>query len=681
MFDKLRNLLTIFVAGLVGYFASDAFPTVQAQERAVVVKKVDSKQPVQILLKNRWLELTFEPARGGRCSRLLIRQTGEQVIGKEDVSGMFLDHWARYPWPSGLMHLPYEYETIREGNQRAGIRLSVRVPKSGGGQGSRDRKTSLKMVTARELVGMTLRKTIWLNAHNDTIQVEQEVANTTPQSRSAALYIQQNLRMSGSHYSDNWYLPSTSGVRVHMQPDKKGGRTIGPDWIRTPVAGWLAVKDRKTHHGMLFAFDYNYLSKTYTSGATGEWFLEPVPLGPGKSFKTTYVVKPVRGFQDFVYGSRSLVADIQADEADDGQVRISHDVLAVSKDLSDVTIALQVIGWKSKKLLAAKTFPIPRLSRKRRRQELVFKPQSLADGVVISAVVKHGDQEERYERYYAGDRAEAEARTNLFATRGGALPSGRGDRYYRPPPHKRKRIDKPDFAKLARRDPQRFRCLVVFGLYTHILNLDDAVAGWKHHGKTRVEFTWANCPPNQVQDFPGTYDELFQYDVVVLSDVNYRALGYVAIEMLCDYVQQGGSLLVVGGPYAYGNGEFQGSRFLEMLPVRLRGPFDLKWAGKGKSWKLSPRQPKHAVLKGLRWDPSPHVFWNHFVTPKPKATVVLNAGSQPTLVLGRYGKGRVAALTLSPTGVAGKGEVAWWAWNGWFPLVRNLFAWLKEERP
>ena len=85
------------------------------------MKKVDSKQPTRILPKNRFLELTFDPARGGRCSRLQTRATGEQVIGDEDVSGMFLDHWAKYAWPSRLMHLPYRYQLVKEGKRRCGV--------------------------------------------------------------------------------------------------------------------------------------------------------------------------------------------------------------------------------------------------------------------------------------------------------------------------------------------------------------------------------------------------------------------------------------------------------------------------------------------------------------------------------------------------------------------------------
>jgi len=173
---------------------------------------------------------------------------------------------------------------------------------------------------------------------------------------------------------------------------------------------------------------------------------------------------------------------------------------------------------------------------------------------------------------------------------------------------------------------------------------------------------------------------LFQYNVVVLSDVNYKALGDIGVEMLCDYVAQGGSLLVTGGPYAFGNGEFEDTRFLEVLPVRLQGPFDLKWAGKGKSWNLRPADGADRLLRGVSFDPPPKVFWHHFVTPKGGSRVVLKAGAQPALILGGYGKGRVAALTLSPTGMGQAGDTAWWDWGGWFPLVGNIMTWLDQAK-
>jgi len=668
------------IACLLGGWMTIAAPAARGQDRSgelsARTQTVDGT--ARVIVENRFLELTFNPARGGRCSRFVFKDTGEQIIGDADVCGMFLDHWAKYPWPSGLMHLPYEYELVGDGEKEAGVRLWVKVPELGGGKGSTVPETSLKIPTSPDLVGLTVRKTIWLRADSDVIRVEQEIENTTTESRAPAIYVQHHLELGGSRYGNSWYLPSTRGIECNLQPDEPGGKSVGPDWILDPVGGWMAVRDRRSSRGMLFAFDYNYLQKTYTSGSTAEWFFEPVPIAPGKTFRTEHVIKPVSGFEDFVYGSRRLVADIRPDETDDGQVQVHHDLAAVSGELCDVEVELRVTGWKSKARLATTTFRIARLGDKRQRHEFAFSPGALGDGVVIAAVVRAGGEEERYEYYYAGDKAEHEARYNPFATKGHALAGARGDAYFRKPPRRRKTFDKPDFATLARPAPDSFRCLLVFGLFTHVLNLDDALADWKHRGKSPVTFDWANCPPNAVETFPGTYDELFRYNVIVLSDVNYKALGDIAFEMVCDYVHEGGKLLVVGGPYAYGNGEFEDTRFLELLPVRLSGPFDLKWAGKGKSWELAPAKADHPVLKGVSFDGKPRVFWHHFVTPKEDTEVVLNAGEQPALVLGRYGKGKVAVLTLSPTGIGGEGEIPWWDWDGWFPLVRNIFTWLND---
>jgi uncharacterized membrane protein len=631
-----------------------------------------------LTIENPFLALTFDPARGGRCNRFVFKDTGEQLIGTADVCGMFLDHWAKYAWPSGLMWLPYEASLVGDGKARLGIRLQITVPPKGGGKGGGDRAGSLELPTSPDLIGLVVSKTVWMNADNDVILVEQEIRNPTAESRAVAPYIQHNLTLGGSAYKDNWYMPSGHGVVVRLNADAEGDQTIGPDWVPDPTAGWMAVRDRATDRGLLFAFDYNYVQKIYTCGSTAEWFMESVPVGPGKSFAFQYLIKPVRGFRDFVYGSRRVVADIRPDEAGP-RVHVTHEIAATQAPLKDVRIAFTVTGWKSKQAIADKEFTLTELGFDRAVQEFDFEPGALADGVVIRAVVRAAGEEERYEYYYAGDQAEYESRHNYFATKGGALAGAQGDAYFVKPPRKQKALDKPDFAQVAQPDPARCRVLVVFGLYTHILNLDDALAGWKSRGGAAPEFTWANCPPNAIETFPGSYDELFAYDAVVLSDVNFKAIGATGFEMLCDYAEQGGRLLVTGGPYALGNGEFEETRFLEVLPVTLSGPFDLKWAGKGQSWELLPADPRSPLLAGVSFEPKPKVFWHHVVTPKAGASVVLQAGDSPVLILGGYGKGKVALLTLSPTGKEAEGEIAWWNWNGWFPLLRNVFTWLDAR--
>ena len=655
--------------------------TLVAADSAGAAEKVSSKEETRegktyVTIENPFLELTFEPFQGGRCSKFVIKATGEEIVGPEKLSGMFKDHWAKYSWPSGLMWLPYQYRIVGDKKTRIGIQLMVKVPEKGGGKGADSAESSLNMPTSPDLIGLVVEKTIWLNADNDAIEVKQEIKNPLTESRAVAPYIQQGLYMGGKRYHHNWYLPSDQGVVVNVQPEDENGRAIGPDWVLKPTDGWIAVNDRQTKSGIVFVFDYDYVEKIYTSGETAEWFMEAVPVGPGKSFKYEYVVKPIKNFEDIVHGSNQIVVDIRPDEKG-GKINVAFDVAAVTQELFGVTADFRIVGWKSKEEIAKQSLSIPKLGFDKIRKEFSFAPKNLADGLVIKAIVRTKDFEDRFEYYYAGDKEEYERRYNWFATKGGALAGARGDSYFVKQRRKRKEFDKSGLPKAVTPAADKFKTLVVFGLYTHILNIDDALAGWTHKGHA-PEFTWANCPPNAIETFPGTYEELFSFNSVVLSDVNFKAVGDIGFEMICDYVERGGSLLVVGGPYALGNGEFEGTRFLEVLPVRLSGPFDLKWAGKGKSWDLKGAKEGHPVLEDVSFVQNPRVFWHHFVRPKSGAEVVLNAGEEPTLILGSYGRGKVAVLTLSPTGLGAEGETQWWDWEGWFPLVKNIFTWLSE---
>jgi hypothetical protein len=131
-------------------------------------------------------------------------------------------------------------------------------------------------------------------------------------------------------------------------------------------------------------------------------------------------------------------------------------------------------------------------------------------------------------------------------------------------------------------------------------------------------------------------------------------------------------------PYHFEEPQQTVQTVVDVLPVRLSGPFGLKRAGKGKSWNLEPADAKSPLLAGLSFEQQPKVLWHHFVTPKADMQVVLTAGDKPALILGRYGNGGGALLTLSPTALEGQGEIAWWSWNGWFPLARNMTTWLSE---
>jgi uncharacterized membrane protein len=642
---------------------------------AVSAREVTKDGGTQIVLSNDRVQLTFAPAHGGRCTSFRLLPSGEEFVGKDQL-GFFLDHWAKYVWPSGLYHLPYQHAIVGDGKTRAGVHLWIVVPAKGGGAGASGASASKAIDTSPELIGLEVHKTIWLTAGSDLVEVEHRIVNPTEGSRSVAPYMQHHFNINGSRFFDTWYMPSNQGVMWRIQPEDEYGKAYGPEWIMEPTAGWMAVRDRQTNAGLLFTFDYNYLRKMYTCGETAEWFMEAVPVSAGKQFTTRYCVKPVTGFDGFVYGSERLVANIAAREKGK-DVHITHDVMAVGQPLPNAETTIMVMDWKSKQVIVKRSWTDKAIGGKQMRHALTCTPRKTADGLLIRVSVQSKGTTEQYELFYAGDIYEHERRYSHFATGGGALPEAKGDAYFVQAPRKVKTIDKPDFADIPRPTPDTFRVFAAFGLYTDFFAFDDAVEGWKSRGGAAPQFTWVNCPPNGIESFPGSYEELFGYNLIILGDVNYRALGDIPMEMLCDYVEQGGSLLVTGGPYALGNGEFEGSRFLEVLPATLSGPFDMQWAGKGKSWALQAAPDGKALMQGVAFAQTPRVYWQHAVTPKPGATVALTAGGKPSLVLGRYGKGRVALLTLSPNGDPAAGETAWWDWDGWYTLMKNLFTWLN----
>lgn len=152
-----------------------------------------------------------------------------------------------------------------------------------------------------------------------------------------------------------------------------------------------------------------------------------------------------------------------------------------------------------------------------------------------------------------------------------------------------------------------------------------------------------------------------------MCNVNFKCLRFEGLEMIRNWVEQGGTLVITGGFYTYGNGEFEGSPFEQFVPFRNMKPFDHIWAGKGQAFQLNPAE-KAPELSGVDFSSGPQSAWLHQVELKPGARVLVKAGDYPAIVKWRYGKGTVVACTLSPMG---EPEKPFWLWDGWKIFLRN----------
>jgi uncharacterized membrane protein len=173
--------------------------------------------------------------------------------------------------------------------------------------------------------------------------------------------------------------------------------------------------------------------------------------------------------------------------------------------------------------------------------------------------------------------------------------------------------------------------------------------------------------------FPADYASLTGYDLYVLGNLPASPLDLVGQEMLKDYLQAGGNLLLLGGDQAFGQAGFSNAGLLALLPLDLGGNYNWR--------KLSAGYLKvaadHPATKGVSFGAKDVVCYSHLCTPRKGAVVAVSAGDRPILVLTTTPKGgRIACVLATPFGEAAAGQTAFWDSPAWRQLMQNTLRWL-----
>jgi len=182
---------------------------------------------------------------------------------------------------------------------------------------------------------------------------------------------------------------------------------------------------------------------------------------------------------------------------------------------------------------------------------------------------------------------------------------------------------------------------------------------------------------NRITRYPDSRRELFEYDVVVFSDVDPSMFTDPQLADLRAFVGQfGGGFILVAGQFNPVE-VWAGTPLEELLPVVLGGSGkapDLLAARTLKEAfrpRLTEQGRTHGItrLAGTRgasariWENFPGCYWYHAVTRAKPGTVVLvehpydrdERGAMPLVVVGRYDPGRTLFCALDGT----------WRWRFW----------------
>ena len=190
--------------------------------------------------------------------------------------------------------------------------------------------------------------------------------------------------------------------------------------------------------------------------------------------------------------------------------------------------------------------------------------------------------------------------------------------------------------------------------------------------------------------FPKTLEELKKFDVVMISDVgaNTFLLGYdtffkgeIAVnklELIKEYVSQGGGFAMVGGYLSYqgfeAKGKYFGSQIAEILPVEMMINDDRVEMPQGYNITIDPTS--HEIFDGVEANWPPILGYNK-LKAKQDAIVIAKKDEDALITLGSFGKGRTVAYATDCSPHWATNEFC--DWKCYEVLWQNISRWLANK--
>ena len=208
--------------------------------------------------------------------------------------------------------------------------------------------------------------------------------------------------------------------------------------------------------------------------------------------------------------------------------------------------------------------------------------------------------------------------------------------------------------------------------------------------------------------YPATRAELFEYDVVICSDIARENFSQDQLKWTVDLVaERGGGFAMVGGNKSYGAGEYHKTVWNGLIPVDMgqwgleRGFENIIYWGTGRLFRVvvPPEAQGHpiwhfgddAARNRAILGKMPVFYGCNLVDRLKPAAMVLGARDRPLLSVGKapifscesFGQGRTFAMLTDTTPDWGRAFESSWGENGdsryFRRFWRNVVSWLGEN--
>ena len=622
----------------------------------VSVSEVVASGKTHLLLKNEFYSMDLWPEVGAQARSFKTKYSDrEWCFPGDDLWGhgaLFRDCFVGTGYPNNeLAILPRSFEIVEKGPERVVVKFSGTLPS-----------------------GLAVDKQLSLVAGSPVVGVDLTLRNGTGGSASKGLWAKCDLYISGLRPDNRYFRPDSRGVNTSGW-DPKLQQMQGEDFIRSPYEGWSAALNTGTREGLVWLMDYNWLRWLYNCNScwTAEWFYDTVTLPKGQSWSTHYDMILVKGFDSVCHASPHFLAGMSLAPAPNSAatrgpvpVILTH-TLSRSK-LGDLRGAR--LAGRLREVDTGVVHDLPAVE----VGDLTWEPRTATQTVTVDPDIRVVAEvtltatgpdgqafSEPYSFYWPGVSGE---KFNLLA--GGAVTT-----YYREPPRQTKVYPKPQNLTYFRKP--EVKMLDFRGPYHEFWKTGEAA---ERAGIQDIRGSYFKTEPSfgsALSYLPEGFEQWFDYDLLVLNNVDADSLTDYGREAIRDFVKAGGSVLVLGGFYAYGGGGYAGTQLEEVLPVEMNP----------KIARMQPLQKGTLqvsagarILKSTHLSGAPTCFWWQEGQPKAGAWVELTAGGKPFLVCGTYGQGRVAAVLGNVCGRAQPGRPAFWEDPQWVPTLAQVVHWL-----
>lgn len=230
-----------------------------------------------------------------------------------------------------------------------------------------------------------------------------------------------------------------------------------------------------------------------------------------------------------------------------------------------------------------------------------------------------------------------------------------------------------DAAKELKRD----KILLFNGLSFGRYKIKEALLQNGIPGKLIKEFNILNPQPaltatNKFQsDMLPSAQTTLQTKCFVMIDYPFgpgETVPQCVIKDIIENVNAGARLVIFGGLFSLGKGEYEQSILADYLPVKIKTQWDIAKTEK-------PLQLKSAIpgkFVDNEKDAAVSVFYMHNLPISPDATILLKAGEYPLLVSKKVGKGEIVVFLGTSCGLREKGAIPFCEWESWPKLAAQI---------